>query len=274
MQEDNAQTSGCADLGPLLYAERVHITPAVTYTALGFVFLVLGVLCSFLKDPNPNAPRHAFLVAGLGVALGGLVCLTIGLVRLLPNLNASWHLHQRGVRSVKRGREQVLRYADVDELTVKVVRVFHHDVCTGEVHEVTLRSHAANQSTISFKQVRRPRSISGADLNEPSPVTQVCDQIAASIAGRMAARLRSGEPVSWVRGLHLRPEGLEFASSGMGTERIDWRQIDRVSMEEGAFRFWARGESAPVMKLPTHLPNFFPGYVLLLDRMKRPAGMS
>lgn len=268
MSDSNSIANADAELGPLLYAERVHITPAVTYTVLGLVFLIVGVLCSFLKDPNPNAPRHAMLVAGLSVALGGLVCLTIGLVRLIPNLGASWHLHQRGVRSRKRGQERVLRYEDIDELTHKVVRVFHHDVCTGEVHEVTLRSQAADKPAIYFKQVRRPRSISGADLNEPGAVTQVCDQIAASIAGRMAARVQRGESVPWVPTLRIRSDGIEFDTSRMGTERVEWHQIDRVAIEDGVFRLWARGESQPLIKVPTHLPNFFPGYVLLTGQMQ------
>jgi hypothetical protein len=269
MSAKNSNPDENADLGALLYTERVPITPAVTYTILGLAFLLVGVLCSLLKDPNPNAPQQGMLVAGLVIALGGLVCLTIGLVRLIPNLGASWHLHQRGVRSLKRGQEQVLRYEDVDELTHKVVRVFFHDVCTGEVHEVTLRGHTPGKPTIYFKQVRRPQRMSGADLNAPNPVTQACDQIAASIASRMAVRLRGGEAIPWVPTLRLRSEGLELDSARMGTERIEWRQIDRVSIEDGVFRLWTRGESQPIIKLPTHLPNFFPGYALLIDQMKQ-----
>jgi hypothetical protein len=208
------------------------------------------------------------LVAGLVIALGGLVCLTIGLVRLVPSLGASWHLHEQGVRSLRRGQELALSYDDVDELTVNVARVFFHGVCTGEVREVTLRSQVPDKPAIHFRQVRRPGRASETGHDEPDQVRRFCDRIAASIAGRMAARVERGEATPWVGGLRILSNGLELDLPLGGTDRMEWKEIERVGIENGEFRLWAYGGSEPLIKLPTRLPSFFPGYVLLSRHLK------
>jgi hypothetical protein len=266
MKQDNPNPASSADLGPLLYGERVHNTPAVIYTVLGIAFVLIGLLCAFVQPPNPKGEGLGMLIPGLVVALGGAVCLTIGLIRLLPTLGASWQLHQRGIRFRKGDRERVLRYEEIDELTRKVVRVFLHGVCTGEVHDVTLTAHRPDKSTLFFKHVRRPKTVSGADLNEPGAVEKVCEQIAALIAQGMEGIMQRGEAVPWGRDLQLRPEGLESVSPRSGMERIAWQQIERVGIEEGVFRLWRRGAAQPVLKIPTHFPNFLPGYLIILNR--------
>ena len=173
--------------GPLPVWRVRHNTPAVVYTCLGAAFLVAGVLVCFIP-PDPRGPRNAMLIGGLVVANFGALCLIIGVVRLVPNLGASWHLHEHGVRLVGRSGKRVLPYKDVDELTLKVVRVFFHGVCTGEVHDATFKSHGpANK--VFIKQVRRPSTISGADLDRPGELAKACDKVAELIANRMAARL-------------------------------------------------------------------------------------
>ena len=126
-------------------------------------------------------------------------CLTIGLCAVLPNLGASWHLHQHGVRFVRRGHERVLRYEAIDELTVKVVRVFFHDVCTGEVHEVKLRSLAPGRPSIYFKQVRRPSTVSGTDRTQliPSPRFANRSRLHRPPDGRPGLSRRAGPMGAW-----------------------------------------------------------------------------
>jgi hypothetical protein len=97
----------------------------------------------------------------------------------------------------------------------------------------------------------------------------VCDKIASLIADRMAAKMARGEPVAWVRTIRLLAEGLEIESSRAMPERIAWNQIERVVVEQGVFHLWRRGVTRPTIKLPTHLPNFFPGYQVLLERMQQ-----
>jgi hypothetical protein len=258
----NEDTKAAAVLGPRLYGETVHITPAVVYTSLGTVFMLLGVLLCFVP-PDPKAPPNAMLIGGGVVAIFGAACLVIGLARLMPNLGSSWHLHQRGICLVRRSGEQMLAYKDVDELTLKVTRVFLHGVCTGEVYEATFQRHRpANR--ISIKQVRRPSSISGSDLNRSGEVAQACDQVAELIASRMTARLDRGEPIPWVQATRIYPDGLDVESAAI-QGRIKWSEIERVEIKEGKFQLWRRGDVPPAIEIPTHLPNFFPGYRLILN---------
>jgi len=266
MTDFNSNTAEGGDLGRVLYGERRHITPAVVYTSLGSVFLIFGLLCSLVPVPPPGPP-HAMLVMGLIVAAGGAFCLVVGLVRLIPNMGASWHLHEHGVRLLQRSKELVLRYEDVDEITFKTVRVYFHDVCTGEVDEATFTSHAPGKQAVRIKQVRRPGTVSGSDLNQPGALAQACDKIAGLIANRMLTRIGRGESIAWVRSIRLRADGLEIESR-TGPERIEWSQIDKFGIEQGSFHLWRSGETRPFLKLPTHLPNFFPGYRVLLDRMR------
>lgn len=223
--------------------------------------MVGGILCSFTPSLPPTPP-HADLIMGSIVAAGGALCLVIGLVRLIPNLGASWHLHEQGIRVLQRGQERVLRDEEVDELTHKIWRVYFHGVCTGEVHDVAFKSHPPDGETIRIKQVRRPGTVSGADLDQPGELQQVCDKVAGLIAARMLATMARGEPVPWVRDLRLSTYGIETAA-----ERIVWDQIENVAVEQGIFRLWRRGETQPLLSLPTDLPNFFPGYRVLLDRL-------
>jgi hypothetical protein len=206
------------------------------------------------------------LIGGLIVATFGALCLVIGLVRLVPNLGGSWHLHEHGVRLVRRGGERVILYKNVEELTLKVVRVFFHGVCTGEVHDATFKSHGpANK--VFIKQVRRPSTTGGTDLDRPGELAQACDMVTGLIASRMGARLARGEPIPWIKAMCIHPDGLEVESPAIHG-RIHWGQIDSVGMDDGQFQLRRRGDSQPALKVPTHLPNFFPGYQLILDRLK------
>jgi hypothetical protein len=204
---------------------------------------------------------------GLVIAGLGAVCLVIGLVRLVPNLRGSWHLHEHGVRLVRRSDERVLQYKDVDELTLKAVRVFLHGVCTGEVHEATFQSHGPADK-VFIKQVRRPHTTAGADLDRPGELAQACDRVAQLIAHRMAARLLRGESITWVKAMRIHPDGLEVESPALIQGRIPWDQIARVAIDEGMFQLWRQGDSQPALQVPTHLPNLIPGYRLILDRVK------
>src|SRR5262249_34815918 len=151
-----------------------------------------------------------------------------------------------------------------DELTLKVVRVFFHGVCTGEVHETTFKSHGT-ASKVFIKQVRRPSTTSGAGLDRPGELEQACNKVAGLIASRMAARLLRGEPITWVKSVRIHPDGLEVESPEAIQGRIPWGQIERVGIDEGMFQLWRRGDSQPALKVPTHLPNFFSGHRLILD---------
>lgn len=260
---DDANTAN--EIGPRRYGESVHITPAVVYTSLGAAFLIFGLLAC-LVPPDPKAPPHALLVGGLIVASFGAICLVIGLVRLVPNLGASWHLHEQGVRVVRRGGQRVLAYKDVEELTHKVVRVFVHGVCTGEVHEATFKSSGAAKP-VFIKQVRRPSTVSGGDLNRSGELAEACDKVAELIAARMSARLERGDSIAWVQSIRIYPDGLDVESSAAAQGRIPWNQIGRLGIDKGQFLLWRKGESQPALKVPAHLPNFLPGYRLILSRV-------
>jgi hypothetical protein len=251
-------------LGRLLYVERRHLKPAVTYLCAGLGLLLAGLLCSLLRLAPP-APPHAPLVVGGLAALGGAVCVVIGLVWLLRELGGRWHLYEHGVRLRRYGGERVLRYAQVDELTVKVVGVFFEGVCTCEVYEVTLQAGGAEGGPVYLKETRRR----GADgnLDEPAPLAEVCEQVAAAIAERLVARMTRGEVVPWVHEVRLFADRLEIGAPATRLERVVWAEIDRTSVEDGALRLWRRGETRPVLYLPTHLPNFVPGYRVLLQRI-------
>ena len=64
MKQDNPNPASSADLGPLLYGERVHNTPAVIYTVLGIAFVLIGLLCAFVQPPNPKGEGLGMLIPG------------------------------------------------------------------------------------------------------------------------------------------------------------------------------------------------------------------
>src|SRR5262249_4778252 len=152
----------------------------------------------------------------------------------------------------RRSGERALLYKDVDVITVRVVRVFFHGVCTGEVHEATFKSHEPADE-VFIKQVRRPSTSSGDDLDRPGELAQACNKVAELIANQMAARLLRGEPVTWVKAVRIHPDGLEVESPATIQGRIPWGQIERVGIDEGTFQLWRRGDSQPALRVPTQL---------------------
>ena len=240
--------------------------------ALGAVFLIVGLLASLIKDPDPKAPPYAMLVIGLLVAVAGAGVLTFGLVRLLPNLGASWSLHERGIRFVKSGSARSLRYEEIGELTVKAVRLFVDGVCTGDVRAVTFRSDAPGRPAIFVKQVRRPASLSGADLNSPSELESVCDRVSAQIADRMAKLLKRGETIDWGPKVRIHSDGLEIDSPRSGMIKIGWRQIGRQTVTNAVYRLSRSGDQKPALEMPTYVPNFFPGHLIVLRQIEKSGG--
>lgn len=253
------------DLGPCHYGEPVHITPAIVYTCCGVAFLMFGIFGTMLP-PDPKFPPHTMMRAGLLVAAVGAVCLVIGLVRLVPNLGASWHLHEQGVRVVRRGDQRLLAYQDVDEVSLNAVRVFVNGVCTGDVQVATFASGRLGRPIV-IKQVRRPSTLSGVELDRSSELAEACNKVADRIAAGMGAQLERGGSIAWVQSIRIHADGLDDESSAAVGACIPWHRIGRLAIEDGYFLLWRKGESKPAISAPAHLPNFLPGYRLIQSRL-------
>lgn len=253
------------DLGPCHYGESGRIPPAIVYTCCGVAFLMFGIFGTMLP-PDPKVPPHTFLRAGLFMAGVGAVGLVIGLVRLVPNPGASWHLHEQGVRVVRRGDQRVLANQDVDEVSLNAVRVFVNGVCTGDVQVATFTSGRVGRPMV-IKQVRRPSTISGVELDKSSELAEACNKVADLIAARMAAQLERGGSIAWVQSIRIHADGLDDESSAAVGARIPWNRIGRLTIEDGHFLLWRKGKSQSALSAPVHLPNFLPGYRLIQSRL-------
>lgn len=264
MDKTHFQETGTSDpeLGPLIYGERLPITWAVSQTLVGIVLLVIGVGAFFL--PNRMLPAFSNETSGIVAVLAGLGVGIYGLVVLVRNIRCRWQLHELGVMLIRGENANRLRYDHIGEMTHKIVRNFYSGMCISEEHDVILVSESATAPTrIQFNQVRKPKKLFGGDLNQQDELGQVCDQIAALIAKRMAAKLGKSETVPWAPGYVLRPEGVEFSKTA---EVMHWKDVDRYEFTDGVFQLWRHGEPKPVLKIPTGACNFFPGFVVLSNR--------
>ena len=43
---------------------------------------------------------------------------------------------------------------------------------------------------------------------------------------------------------------------------LAWSEIDRMTIETGIFRLWAKGEPRPRIQIMTGVENFHPGYIV------------
>jgi hypothetical protein len=254
-EQAHSQTT---ELGPLLL--RVKPKTNVTTCLLAAALLGGGVaVFAMLTD------GWLLLALLAGSAAIGAAFLGAGLRDLLATWGRVFFVHAGGIRDVQGGRETVVPFAAVDEVTFRMTRMFQNERYFGTFQEMVLR---AGGRTYPFDQVIREQTGMTTDYQQTTPMQTVCDRASALIAARMDEQLRRGEAVAWTGSLRLDPAGVEVV--GRGT-LIEWERIARVDIENGVCRLWVEGSSRPQVEIDTKATNFFPGHAVVAARLRQSA---
>ena len=166
----------------------------------------------------------------------------------------------------------MVRYQDVTEMTFQATRMFTNGAYTGTSQVIGLKTEETGNKPIAFRHVYREKAGLVTGYRDATPMNQVCDVLTNLIARRMAELLRRGESVEWTRAMRISNRGVEIV--GRAGEDVEWDRIARVDVERGIFRLWVEGTEKPRVQTQVGEPNFFPGYVLVVQRLRGQSGAS
>jgi hypothetical protein len=243
-------------LGRIIFERRQPHSTAVTLMVLaallGFGGLGLGAFGVF---------KPVLFLVGLGL-LAGAVASGLGAAHTYL---AFFRCHEWGVR--KRGLfgDRQLRYADVASFTYNAIRMFVNGAYSGTTFTLTFEP---------YRELRRSRIHYSVQLrNVDTELDNLRDQIAAIIAARMLRQHQEGREVRWTANLCYLRDGLEYRPAGWigrkDPEVVPYDQITGYNVEQGTFSLWAWGKDKPVVQENIGSPNFFPGFMMLVQLTRR-----
>ena len=261
-----ASASEAPDLGPVLLEQKPKPLAADLFLVMAALLLIPTVLMPFTADFRTGVVAGP-ICAGMGASFAFL-----GIWYILANANKTSYLHERGLR-VREGKGwRVVRYQDVTEMTFQATRMFYNGAYTGTSQVIGLKTDETGSKPIEFRHVYREKAGLVTGYRDATPMNQVCDVLTNLIARRMAGQLQRGESVQWTRAMQISSRGVEIM--GRAGEEVDWDRIARVDVERGIFRLWVKGTEKPRAETPVNGPNFFPGYVLVVQRLRGQPGAS
>ena len=259
--ESSAEPSGDR-LGRILFERKPgKVTVALIWLlpVAGLVGLaVVAIVTLIARDPKMLA----------GMPFIGLVAL---LWALFLSQSVEFRVYEHGVRRRWLFRTQQLMYSQVDSFTYSAAKQYAKGVYTGTKFTLTFASMAGG----TLKKLTYSRKLQNAD----SALDHLRDHISQLIADRMAAQFARGKTIVWTEGLRFFPEGLEYRAAGFFGRKppvvIPYSQIHGYDTHQGMFWLWVYGRKKPVVRENMALPNFFPGYILLLRMLAaRPVAMT
>jgi hypothetical protein len=238
-------------LGRVLFERKPSRTNRIGLWAAAGMLALFGLLALLA------AVQGEWELALPALLMGGFMGL---LGALLLSQAKSFHCHQFGVRKRFFGREQHVRYADVNSFTYQAVRQFVNGVY----------SHTSVRMVFLANGEQRPHKLvySAALRNIDAELDQLRDHISQIIASRMRAALAQGERVPWTSRLAFLSDGLEFRPAGLlgrkTAEVVPYGELRTFSMNGGVFQLWRSQRKKAILREEISKPNFFPGFFLLL----------
>jgi hypothetical protein len=201
--------------------------------------ILVGLFAGLRSLKADSLPGLIFTIAAIPAMLA-LEVFVLWWRPMLPLL----HGHERGVALVRRGKERLLPFDSVGELTWK--RKMKFSLCP-------------------FPGAEAPVVRSPLPDREVPDLIAMRDAACLAIAQRMAAHLEQGEPVQWTNTLRFLPTGLEVRRSG--EPLVLPYQYLRYEILPAAFVIYTGSEPDPVVRAPLTMKNAYPS-LALLDRMR------
>ncbi len=250
------------DLGPVVLEQRPKPQAADLFLVLAALFLIPTALTPFMADFRTGV----FL--GPLLAFGGCLFGIFGILYVLTNAGKASYLHERGLRLRNGKGWRVVRYPDVTEMTFRATRMYYNGAYTGTLQEIGVKTDETEGQPLVFKHSYRERSGLQTGYRDVTPLNHLCDLLTVQISRRMAERIERGESVAWTPAMRISGRGVEVVNRAGAADEVDWDRIARVDVERGIFRLWVEGVDKPRVQVPVGLPNFFPGYALVLPRLQ------
>jgi hypothetical protein len=257
------------------------------FLLLGAALSGLGLPLFFVTLPGRMQIGPPQMILGAAFIVGSLACMGFALLKLWRDRGFALYLHRGGICERRAWGDCVVLFRDVEELKFQATRVFVHGTYAGTVEHLAVRT--GPDERMLYFQRKRQEAAKGKGPSEASEV----DQLAMLIAGAMAARLAKKETLAWTPRMRLNREGVDIEpqhwwerdlrdmaksivgwfrwkeGAGDAWSRVTWDQIDRMTIENGIFRLWAREEPRPRIEISTGAPNFHPGYIVAKEFLRK-----
>jgi hypothetical protein len=279
-------------LGPVILEQKATHGIVLLFILLGTTLSGAGFSFFFVTRPGQNEIDLLQIILAAVFILCSLACVVLALVKLWRDRGFALYLHSRGIRERRAWGDSVVLFRDVEEMKFQAIRVFVHGAYGGTVEHLAVRT-AGPEGKMLYFQRKRQEAGKGKGPDEPSDVNQIATRISGAIAEKMTARLAKLETLAWTPRMRLNLVGIEIEPQhwwerdlrdmaksiagwfrwmdgpGDAWPRLDWGQIEGMTIENGIFRLWAKGEPRPRIQVLTGAPNFHPGYAVAMALLQQ-----
>ena len=249
------------------------------------LLLVLGVLLNVVTRPGQRNDGLPELILGGIFVLCSLGCLVLGIVKLWRDRGFALYLHAAGIRERRAVADSIVLFRDANDLKFQSTRVFVNGAYAGTVEHLAVRTADPTSRMLYFqRKIQEPGK--GKGPAPSSDVDKVAMLVAGAIAEKLSARLDKQETLPWTARMRINLHGLDiqprrwwesdlrdmarsivawfrWAEGSRGQwPHLAWNEIDRMTIETGIFRLWAKGESRPRIQIMTGVENFHPGHIV------------
>jgi hypothetical protein len=258
-------------LGRVLFQRQEKFSTGVFSFALAIALLALSVFMAWEFAHQRTLAGGLKLVIGVALNAGALGLIGNGF-REIGRAGTISSFHERGARIVdKHGAvRHELRYDDVEELTFGNTRLFMNGAYHSTNQYLQVGSGARSDPPIRVAEAFREDTGLATNYRAIHGLEPLCYRIADLMGQRLRGRLERKHAVPWLDQLRIRTDGLVLGSQAT-EEFVPWAKIVRLDVNEGVFKLWLQGEEKPRVELPTSTPNFYPGYFLAAEYVKKNA---
>lgn len=240
-------------LGPVLLERRPATSAIAVLAGAALVFLFFGVVLTtsgFDQQQDAQEKLETF-VHGCAFTLGSFL---LG-IAALSVYKTVLRIHKHGVSKRNLFGTRRVRYEELDSISFRKERQY------GE------RGYVGTQYFFDFGCGGKVFYFITTIKADRDDLEDVRDYVAQIIAQKLAAELEAEGAAPWTSRLRFVRSGVEYLRDKQW-QRIPYAELGTCEIDGSLFYLRSKTCEFPLMQEYTIVPNFYPGYALLLERTK------
>ena len=258
-------------LGQVLFKKTEKISAGIFSLVAGVVVMGFGAYVTLMFIHQRSAVAALYFVLGVAVNAIALALVWTGF-KHFAQAGRITSLHELGARIVDKHGAVLyeMRYEDAAVLTFDHTRLFTNGEYQFTRQHLQVRLGARTDPPIEMSDSFREDIGLATNYRTIGELETLAYRIAALMAERLDVRVERGETVPWVDQLRIRADGLVVGAKE-NEELVPWAKIARLDIDQGICKLRLTGEDKPRVELPTSTKNFYPGYRLAAEYLKKNA---
>jgi hypothetical protein len=260
-------------LGRVLFQHKEKFSSGVFCLVAGLGVMGFGAYVAWMLIHQRSAVAAIYIVLGAAVNFIALALIYTGFTHFARAGRVS-SLHELGARIVDRHGAVLyeMRYEDAAILTFDHTRLLTNGEYQFTYQHLQVRLGARTDPPIEMSDSFREDIGLATNYRTIGELETLAYRIAALMAERLHVRVERGETVPWVDRLRIRADGLVVGTKE-NEELVPWAKIARLDIDQGIFKLRLTDEEKPRVELPTSTKNFYPGYSLAAEYLKKNANV-